>query len=90
MNRGSLRKKPSSTLQKGKHFTNRPNDHKDDDRSEVIKEHVDQQRKTDRLDRAVLAFKVSFGTENHQNSPCEDRRLTRTTRATSPRQSWAR
>ena len=42
-----------------KHFTNRPNDHKDDDRSEVIKEHVDQQRKTDRLDRAVLAFKVS-------------------------------
>ena len=59
MNRGSLRKKPSSTLQKGKHFTNRPSDHKDDDRSEVIKEHVDQQRKTDRLDRAVLAFKVS-------------------------------
>ena len=59
MTRGSLRKKPSSTLQKGKHFTNRPNDHKDDDRSEVIKEHVDQQRKTDRLDRAVLAFKVS-------------------------------
>ena len=28
------------------------------DRSEVVKDHVDQQRKTDHLDRAVLAFKV--------------------------------
>ena len=27
-------------------------------RSEVLKEHVDQQRKTEHLDRAVLAFKV--------------------------------